>query len=71
MRSMPMHLIYSLMMLCPKYAIMGLGGDESVALSKLSPYVRVALDYTIPSYWPFRERVIFDYGSMLQFRTVS
>jgi AraC-like DNA-binding protein len=26
-----------------------------------SPYIRVALDYTIPRYWPFRERVIFDY----------
>lgn len=31
----------------------------------LSPYVRVALDYTIPSYWPFRERVIYDYELLL------
>lgn len=31
----------------------------------LSPYVRVALDYTIPPYWPFRERVIFDYELLL------
>lgn len=33
--------------------------------SRLSPYVRVALDYTIPSYWPFRERVIFDFELLL------
>ena len=33
--------------------------------SALSPYVRIALDYTVPSYWPFRERVIYDYELLL------
>ena len=33
--------------------------------SALSLYVRVALDYTVPNYWPFRERVILDYELLL------
>lgn len=38
---------------------------EMMAHSALSPYVRAALDYTVPSYWPFRERVILDYELLL------
>lgn len=30
-------------------------------IEKISPYIRVALDYTVPPEWYLRERIIFDY----------